>query len=135
MLSCSVVPNSLRPPGPQPTRLLCTWDSPGRNPGVGCHALLQGIFPTQELKPHLLKWQAGYFFFFPHLATCEEALTRCRIIHKFLLASKGGCFWPYSEVHHGPSDCHCKNKLDFAVGMWHPSEGISQAADERLLFM
>ena len=24
-------------------------DSPGRNTGVGCHALLQGIFPTQEL--------------------------------------------------------------------------------------
>ena len=24
--------------------LLCPWDSPGKNPGVGCHALLQGIF-------------------------------------------------------------------------------------------
>ena len=23
------------------------WDSPGKNTGVGCHALLQGIFPTQ----------------------------------------------------------------------------------------
>ena len=23
-------------------------DSPGKNTGVGCHALLQGIFPTQE---------------------------------------------------------------------------------------
>ena len=32
----------------QPTRLLCPWDSPGKNTGVGCHALLQGIFPTQE---------------------------------------------------------------------------------------
>ena len=30
-----------------PTRLLCPWNSPGRNAGVGCHALLQGIFPTQ----------------------------------------------------------------------------------------
>ena len=26
-------------------------DSPGKNTGVGCHALLQGIFPTQGLKP------------------------------------------------------------------------------------
>ena len=26
--------------------LLCPWDSPGKNTGVGCHALLQGIFPT-----------------------------------------------------------------------------------------
>ena len=44
------------------TRLLCPWDSPGRNTGVGCHFLLQGIFPTQELNPHLvclLHWQAG----------------------------------------------------------------------------
>ena len=27
-------------------RLLCPWDSPGKNTGVGCHFLLQGIFPT-----------------------------------------------------------------------------------------
>ena len=29
------------------SRLLCPWDSPGSNTGVGCHSLLQGIFPTQ----------------------------------------------------------------------------------------
>ena len=29
------------------TRLLCPWDSPGKNTGEGCHFLLQGIFPTQ----------------------------------------------------------------------------------------
>ena len=34
----------------QSTRLLCLWDSPGKNTGVGCRALLQGIFPTQGLK-------------------------------------------------------------------------------------
>ena len=27
----------------------CPWDSPGKNTGVGCHALLQGIFPTQAV--------------------------------------------------------------------------------------
>ena len=32
-------------------RLLCPWDSPGKNTRVGCHALLQGIFPTQGLNP------------------------------------------------------------------------------------
>ena len=31
----------------QPTRLLCPWYSPGKNTGVGCHALLLGIFSTQ----------------------------------------------------------------------------------------
>ena len=43
---CSVVSNSLRPHGLSPTRLLCPRDSPGKNAGLGCHALLQGIFPT-----------------------------------------------------------------------------------------
>ena len=30
------------------------WDFPGKNTGVGCQALLQGIFPTQGLNPGLL---------------------------------------------------------------------------------
>ena len=34
-------------PGLQPARLLYPWDFPGKNTGVGCHALLQWIFPTQ----------------------------------------------------------------------------------------
>ena len=46
VLSHSVVSDSLRPFGLQPARLLCPWDSPGKNTGVGCHFLLQGIFPT-----------------------------------------------------------------------------------------
>ena len=36
------------------SRLLCPWDSLGKNPGVGCHSLLQGIFLTQGSNPHLL---------------------------------------------------------------------------------
>ena len=36
----SVVSDSLRPHGLQPTRLLRPWDSPGKNTGVGCHFLL-----------------------------------------------------------------------------------------------
>ena len=31
----------------EPSRLLCPWDFPGKSTGVGCHFLLQGIFPTQ----------------------------------------------------------------------------------------
>ena len=37
-----------------PARLLCSWDSPGKNTGMGCHFLLQGIFLTQELNLGLL---------------------------------------------------------------------------------
>ena len=36
------------------TRLPCLWDFPGKHTGMGCHSLLQGIFPTQELNPGLL---------------------------------------------------------------------------------
>ena len=38
---------------PQSARLLCLWNSPGRNTGVGCQFLLQGIFPTQGSNPGL----------------------------------------------------------------------------------
>ena len=37
-----------------PTRLLCPWSSPGKNIGMGSHALLQGNFLTQGSKPGLL---------------------------------------------------------------------------------
>ena len=37
-------------------RLLFPWDFPDKNVGVGCHFLLQGIFPTQGLNPWLLNW-------------------------------------------------------------------------------
>ena len=46
-VSPSVVSDSLRSHGLSPTRLLCPWDSPGKNTGVGSHFLLQGIFLTQ----------------------------------------------------------------------------------------
>ena len=41
----------------KPTRLLCPWDFPGKNTGVGSHSLLQGIFPTQESNLGLPHWQ------------------------------------------------------------------------------
>ena len=63
MLSCfNRVRYFVRCYGLYPARLLCPWDSPGKNTGVGCHALLQGIFLTQGSNPHLLCllcWQVG----------------------------------------------------------------------------
>ena len=52
-------------------------DSPGKNTGVGCHALLQGIFPTQGPNPHL-HWQAGSALaggFFTTSATWEAPVS------------------------------------------------------------
>ena len=42
------------PCGLYPARLLCPWNSPGKNTGVGCLSLLKGIFPTQGLNQALL---------------------------------------------------------------------------------
>ena len=58
LFSHSVVSDSLRPHGLQPTRLICPWDSPGKNTGVSCHFFLQKIFPDQGLNLCLLHWQA-----------------------------------------------------------------------------
>ena len=38
------MPNSSRPHGLQPTRLLCPWDFPGKDAGVGCHFLPKHCF-------------------------------------------------------------------------------------------
>ena len=50
-VSCSVVPDSLQPHGLPPTRLLCPWDFPSKNTGVGYHFFLQGIFPDPGIQP------------------------------------------------------------------------------------
>ena len=61
LFSHSVISDSLRPHGLWPTRLLCPWDSPGRNTGVGSHCLLWRIFPTWGIKPRSAPL-AGRFF-------------------------------------------------------------------------
>ena len=48
--SCPTLCNSLD----WPSRLFSPWDSPGKNTGVGCHALLQGLFLTQGWNPGLM---------------------------------------------------------------------------------
>ena len=59
VISCSGMSDTLGPHRLQPTRLLCLWDSPGKNTGARCHFLLQGIFPTKGSNLHLLHWQVG----------------------------------------------------------------------------
>ena len=46
----SILSDSVRPHRQQPTRLLCPWDSPGKNTGVGCHFLLQCMKVKSESK-------------------------------------------------------------------------------------
>ena len=49
-----VAQSSLTLCDPIACQLLCPWNFPGKNPGVGCHVLLQGIFLTQGLNLCLL---------------------------------------------------------------------------------
>ena len=49
---------SLQRDGLQSARLLCPWDSPGMNTGVGCHTLLQGNLPNLGVQPASSAWQA-----------------------------------------------------------------------------
>ena len=61
LFSRSVVSYSFMTPwtvGAPPPRLLCPWDCPGENTGVGCDFLLLGIFPPQGLNLCFLPWQA-----------------------------------------------------------------------------
>ena len=67
----SVVSASLQPRGLQPAGLLCPWDSPGKNTGAGCHALLQGIFSTQGSNLCLIMFPALTGGFFTTSTTLE----------------------------------------------------------------
>ena len=64
LFSRKVMFNSLQPHRPWPARLLCPGDSLGKNTGVVCHALLQGIFLTQgsNLSLPMSLALAGRFF-------------------------------------------------------------------------
>ena len=50
--SHSVMSESSRPHGLQPTRLLCLWDFPGKSTGVGCHCLLRTDMLTRANTKH-----------------------------------------------------------------------------------
>ena len=71
-LVTSVMSNSVSLYGLPPTRLLCPWDSPGKNTRAGCHALLQGIFLTQ-----------GFFCAAGRIFTCG-ATTEAQVCYQFI---------------------------------------------------
>ena len=54
-------PVDYSPPGSS-----CLWDSPGKNTGVGCHSLLQGIFPIQGSKPGLPHCKQSLYYLSHH---------------------------------------------------------------------
>jgi len=74
-LSCV---DSLWPHGLYPTELFCLWNSTGKNSGVGCHSLLQGIFLTRD-QTQVSLIAARFFTFW----AIREALIRYMIYKIF----------------------------------------------------
>ena len=69
--------SSLQPHGLQPARLLWQWDSLGKNIGVNCHSLLQGIFLFQGLNQGLLRCRQILYHLRP-----QESPNTCMNVNK-----------------------------------------------------
>ena len=92
--------------------LLCPWDSPDKNSRMGCHFLIQGIFPTLGLNLCLLHWQVsslplspqGSLYFSAHRPSPPFLLTKELQLHR-------GPFFPYgSHVYWmDTTSCQCCN--------------------------
>ena len=82
-VSHSVVSDSLRPHGLWPTRILCSWSSPGKNTGVGCHSLLLRVFPTQGSNLGLLHCRWILY----HLSHCIVVNTYVFLVLPYLPTS------------------------------------------------
>ena len=74
------------PQGLQPTRLLCPWNSPGKNTGVGCHSLLQGIFLAKGSNPDLLHWRQMLYHLSYYTIFTYPIFTYCSISVSFKIA-------------------------------------------------
>ena len=80
---CSVVSNSLESHGLQLTRLLCPWNSPSKNTGMGGYSLLQSIFSTQGLNPSLSHFRQIVYHLSHQGIPIHEYIYRYRYIHFF----------------------------------------------------
>ena len=106
----------LQPYGLLPTRLLCPWDSPGKNTGMGCHVLLQGIFSTQGPYSHLLQllhcreflycWATGK----AHMCVCVCVCVYTDILYCFIFLCTWTSYW--ENIH---------NIYQF-ISLWPPSK-------------
>ena len=84
------------------TRLLCPWDSPGKNTGVGCHFLLQGIFLTQGSNPSLAS-----------SALAGGSLPLCHLGSPLMIQIYDFGFWKnpmFNLISHFPTSNECQKK-------------------------
>ena len=111
----TVVSDSLQPRGLWPTRLLCPWNSPGKNTAVDSHSLLQGIFLTQGLNPGLLHCRQILYYLSCHGSTqssCSAShsdiaglwpssiWSKMAHLHDVIMQPEGGRGEERSRIHH-----------------------------------
>ena len=116
---CSVVSDPLQPHGLYAARLLCPWHFTGKNTGVGCHFLVQGIFPTQGSKLHLLHWQAASLPLVPPgkpYNTIYHFEIKCKAARKVTKRK------PYNTIYHFEIKCKAARKVtkrfSLSFGPW-----------------
>ena len=114
-VSCSVVSESLQSHGLWPARLLCPWDSPGKNTGVDCHFLLQEIFLTQGSNLGLLHCRQILYC----LSYREDAQRSLLLLIKTIyvyLRSCSACLCWYQPLHQHAS---CKTPKVTGWAPWN----------------
>ena len=88
-------------------------DSPGKDTGVGCHALLQGIFPTQGSNPRLFKFPAlaGGFYHQHHLGSpLQRGISTLR--WHLIAVLPASMVWTHAIIRQGLGLCQEVNKID-----------------------
>ena len=97
----SVVSDSVWPYGLHAARHLWPRASPSKNTGVGCHALLQGFFPTQVSNLcllRLLQWQAGSLPLAPPGKLGLRNTCQLFIMHAPFIMSSFGKSWKQRDT-------------------------------------
>ena len=102
------------------TRLLCPWDSPGKNTGVGCHFLLQGIFLTQGSNPSLAS-----------SALAGGSLPLCHLGSPLMIQIYDFGFWKnpmFNLISHFPTSNECQKKRGYLELRRSLGQGVGRAS-------
>ena len=94
-IGTSVLSDSVRPHGLQPTRLLRPWDFPGKSTGVGCHCLL----PSFTLEDRYFEVNIKEIKLKSRQVVCQFHTNKCRSsinVHTFLVPTLFYMYWTFA---------------------------------------